>query len=111
MRIFATSRPTAAATQAALMAEMEAEVAAGQSFYAQGLIVQAYMDPAYERTFMILEAESVAAAKAVFDTYPHVRAGLIAFEYTPLMGMPAVRRHHEALGTALPAWWPAEGGI
>ncbi len=108
MRIFATSRPTAAATAEVLMAEMEAEVEAGRSFYADGLIVEAYMDSAFERTFMILEAESVAAAKAMFDTYPHVRAGLIAFEFTPLIGMPAVRRHHEAQGSALPDWWPPE---
>ncbi len=106
MRIFATSKPTAQATPEALMADMEAEVAAGRSFYSDGLILQAYMDPEYTRTFMILEAESIAAAKARFDTYPQVREGLIAFEYTPLIGMPAIAQVHEQTGDPLPYWWP-----
>lgn len=77
-------------------------------FYREGLILEAYMDRNYSRTFMILEAPSVEAAKARFDTFPHVRAGLISFEFTPLTGMPAVAQVHEAEGTALPDWWPDE---
>lgn len=107
MRILATSKPTATATPEALMKEMDEEVAAGRAFYAEGLIVEAYMDPEYTRTFMILEAASVDAAKARFDTYPQVREGLIEFEYWPLIGMPAVAQEHEADGTPLPSWWPA----
>ena len=107
MRIFATSRPTATATEEALTRDMDGEIAAGRRFYEDGLILQAYMDPAYSRTFMILEAESVEAAKARFDTYPQVAEGLIEFEYTPLIGMPAVAQVHERRGTALPDWWPA----
>lgn len=106
MRIFATSTATGRATPEALMADMEEEVAAGRAFYRDGLILQAYMDPDYTRTFMILEAPSVAAAKARFDTYPQVRAGLIRFDYVPLIGMPAVAQVHEEDGTSLPAWWP-----
>lgn len=108
MRIFATSRATARATPAALARDMQAEIDAGQGFYRDGLIVQAYMDADYTRTFMVLEAASVAAAKARFDTYPQVRDGLIEFEYVPLVGLPAIARVHEADGTALPAWWPAD---
>ncbi|GGA58742.1 hypothetical protein [Sphingomonas psychrolutea] len=107
MRIFATSKPTASATTEELMADMEDEIAAGRRFYREGLIVEAYMDPHYSRTFMILEAESVEAAKARFDTYPQVRQGLIEFEYWPLIGMPAVAQVHEAEGTPMPLWWPA----
>lgn len=107
MRILATSRPTDLATPAALTRGMDAEVATGRGFYRDGLIVQAYMDPEYTRTFMTLEADSVEAAKARFDAYPQVRDGLIAFEYTPLVGLPAVAQVHEADGTALPGWWPA----
>lgn len=106
MRIFATSTPTAAATTEALMNDMAEEVAAGRSFYREGLIVEAYMDPAYTRTFMVLEAPSVEAAKARFDTYPQVREGLITFEYTPLIGMPAIAQVHEEDGTPMPDWWP-----
>lgn len=106
MRIFATSKPTAAATQEALMADMDEEVAAGRTFYRSGLILQAYMDPTYTRTFMILEAESIEAAKLHFDTYPQVHNGLIVFEYTELIGMPAVAQVHDADGTGLPGWWP-----
>jgi hypothetical protein len=106
MRIFATSRPTAAATPGALLADMDVEVAFGRQFYRDGLIIEAYMDPAYTQTFMILEAESVDAAKARFDTYPQVVAGLISFEFTPVIGMPAIAQVHEALGRPLPDWWP-----
>lgn len=108
MRIFATSTPTELATPEALMRDMDAEVAAGRAFYREGLIVQAYMDPAYTRTFMILEAESVEAARARFETYPQVREGLIRFEFTPLIGMPAIAQVHEAERAPLPAWWPPE---
>jgi hypothetical protein len=107
MRIFATSRPTDKATPQALTADMAAEVEAGKGFYREGLIVQAYMDPDYTRTFMILEAPSVEAAKARFDIYPQVREGLIVFDYTPLIGMPAVAQVHEVDGSPLPDWWPA----
>lgn len=108
MRILATSKPTAAATQEALMADMEEEVAAGRTFYRSGLILEAYMDPTYTRTFMILKAESIAAAKLHFDTYPQVRNGLIAFEYTEIIGLPAVAQVHAADETGLPGWWPAQ---
>ena len=104
MRIFASSRPTAAATETALMADMEEEVAAGRRFYDDGLIVQAYMDPQYTRTFMILEAESIAAAKERFDTYPQVAKRLIEFEFVPLVGMPAVAQIHETTA-------PVAGGV
>lgn len=107
MRIFATSTPTEKATPEALMTNMEQEVAAGRAFYRDGLILQAYMDPDYTRTFMILEAPSVEAAKARFDTYPQVREGLIRFEYVPLIAMPAIAQVHEEDGTPLPGWWPA----
>lgn len=107
MRIFATSKATDKATTAALMADMDVEVAKGRAFYREGLIVQAYMDPDYSRTFMILEAPSIAAAKAQFDTYPQVAEGLIAFDYTPLIGMPAVAQVHQEDGTPLPDWWPS----
>lgn len=106
MRIFATSRPTAKATPARLQEDMAAEIAAGRDFYAEGLIVEAYMDPDYSRTFMILDAPSIDAAKARFDTYPHVRAGLIAFEYVQLIGLPAIAQVHEQGGNPLPDWWP-----
>lgn len=107
MRIFATSKPTDKATAEALIADMDDEIAKGREFYREGLIVEAYMDPDYRRTFMILEAPSVAAAKARFDTYPQVAEGLIAFEFVPLIGMPAIAQVHEADGTPLPDWWPA----
>lgn len=109
MRIFATSAPTAAATPDQLMADMDAEVAKGRELYRDGLIIEAYMDPDYTRTFMILEAPSLDAARARLDEYPQVRAGLIAFTLTPLIGMPAVAQVHESDATPLPPWWPRNG--
>ncbi len=107
MRIFASSRPTAKATPENLMANMDEEVAKGREFYADGLIVQAFMDPAYTRTFMILEAPSVEAAQARFSENPQVAEGLIEFEFVPLIGLPAIAQVHEKEGSPLPAWWPA----
>ena len=106
MRIFATSKPKAEATDAALAESMDAEVAVGRSFYESGLIVEAFMDTEYRRTYMVLEAPDVDTAKRAFDAYPHVRAGLIEFDFVPLVGMPAVSAVHEARGESYPSWWP-----
>jgi len=108
MRIFATSQPNPAADPASLMDDMDAEIAKGRQFYREGLIVEAYMDPAYSRTFMILEAPSVDHARARFAEYPQVSKGLITFTFTPLIGMPAVAQACEQDGQPLPAWWPKE---
>lgn len=107
MRILAISRPTPTATPEALQQDMEAEIAQGAAFYEQGLIVQAYMDPAYQQTFMVLEAPSVEAAREAFGAYPQVAAGLIEFTFTELIGMPAVATVHERRDEPLPGWWPA----
>lgn len=106
MRIFATSYETAAATAEKLQATMTEEIEVGKRLYRDGIIVQAYMDPAYERTFMILEAPSIDVAREAFAAYPQVREGLIAFDFIPLIGMPAVAGFHAEQGTALPTWWP-----
>jgi predicted ester cyclase len=106
VKIFARSRPTAAATNEALLVDMEAEVACGRRFYEAGLIEQAYMDPSYSQTFMILEAESIEEARTQFNTYPHVQRGLIEFEFSPLIGMPAVKQSFEGLNLPRPPWWP-----
>lgn len=106
MRILATSRPTAAATPEALAADMDAEIAQGARFYEQGLIVEAYMDRGYERTFMLLDAPDVATAQEAFQAYPQVAAGLITFDFVELVGMPAVAAVHRDRGDALPGWWP-----
>ena len=106
MKIFATSRPTTRATPEALQADMDEEIAVGRKLYEDGVIEQAYMEPEYERTFMILEAASVDDAKARFAAYPQVQHGLIAFEFVPLIGMPAVQAVVEAGKLPRPAWWP-----
>lgn len=107
MKILATSEPAAGVTAEELGKDMDAEIAQGKQFYRDGLIEQAYMDLGYTRTWMILEAASVADAKAAFDTYPQVAAGLISFTFTPLVGLPAVADVEEERGGTLPAWWPA----
>lgn len=108
MRIFASSKTTAKATPEALRDDMDAEVAVGKRLFEQGLIVQAYMDPSYTDTYMILEAASIADAKASFDTYPLVRAGLIVYEFTPVVGMPAVAQSLQERNQPQPGWWPAD---
>jgi len=106
VRVFATSHLTAAATPAALAATMEEEIAVGKRLYQDGVILQAYADPELRRTFMILEVPSIDAARAAFDAFPQVRAGLIAFEFVPLIGVPAIASVHREQGTPLPDWWP-----
>jgi hypothetical protein len=108
MRIFATSTPTSRMTPENATEDMDAEIEAGRRFVAEGLIQMAWMDTGYTRTFMILEAPSIADAKARFDTYPQVRSGLIAFEYVPVVGMPAVLMELQAQGRSTPDWWPRE---
>lgn len=108
MRIFATSKPSATATPEQLMADMDDEVAKGRELYKDGLILQAYMDPTYSRTFMILEAKSIADAELRLAEYPQVKAGLISFELTPMIGMPAVAQVHEGRAEPMPEWWPAD---
>lgn len=107
MKILATSEPTAAATPESLTEDMDAEIAQGKQFYLDGLIEQAYMDTSYTRTWMILDAPDVEAARAQFATYPQVRAGLIEFTFTPLIGMPAVAAAEEERERPLPGWWPS----
>ncbi len=106
MRILATSHVTAAATPEKLAATIEDEIAVGKQLYRDGVIVQAYADPELRRTFMIVEAPSIEAAREAFDAYPQVRAGLIAFDFVPLIGMPAIASVHREVGTPLPDWWP-----
>ncbi len=86
MRIVETNRPTPAATPEALMADTDLELTG---------------------TDVILDAPRVAAAKVRFGTNPHVRPSVIAFQFTPLIGMPAVARVQEQGGTSLPGWWLA----
>lgn len=107
MRILAITRPTDRATPEALQADMDAEIAQGVAFYEEGLIREAYMDTGYERAFMLVEAESVEALAERFAAYPQVAAGLIAFDYIPVVGLPAIAQVHEARGEPLPDWWPA----
>lgn len=107
MKIFATSVPHPDATLEQLAEDMDAEIAQGKQFYLDGLIEQAYMDPTYTRTYMVLEASDVETAAAAFDAYPQVAAGLISFTFTPLVGLPAIADAERARGGQLPSWWPA----
>jgi hypothetical protein len=108
MRIFATSQANSGATAAELSANLDQEIAVGAAFYEDGLIREAFMDTTREHTYMILEARSVQAAQDAFTRYPHVKAGLISFEFTELIGLPAVSKVHESRGEPLPSWWPTE---
>lgn len=107
MLILAISDTTDAATPEALEADMDAEIAQGVAFYEQGLIRQAFMDTSYERAYMLVEAESVESVAEQFSRYPQVAAGLIVFDYVPLVGLPAIAKVHEDRGDPLPDWWPA----
>jgi hypothetical protein len=106
MRIFATSKANVGATAAELSANLDQEIRVGAVLYEEGLIREAFMDTKREHTYMILEAPTIQAAKDAFARYPHVEAGLISFEFTELIGLPAVSKVHESRGEPVPSWWP-----
>lgn len=49
----------------------------------------------------------MAAAKARFDTCPHIQAGLTACDDPQPIGMPAVGRHHATRRSPRPGEWTA----
>jgi muconolactone delta-isomerase len=106
MRFFATTHVMPDATPGQLAATMDEEIAVGKRLYRNGVILQAYADTDRQRTFMIVEAPNLDAARETFDAYPQVRANLIAVDLVPLIGLPAIASAHAEDGTPLPDWWP-----
>ena len=90
--ILAIGKVTDKATPAAMQREMQGEVAAGQRLFEQGVIVEGYMDANYTNVYLLLECESVSAAEAACATYPLVQLGMLAFEFIPLLGLPAIKQ-------------------
>lgn len=110
MRFFATTHLTADATPERLAATIEEEIAVGKRLYRNGIILEAYADTDRRRTFMIVEAPNLDAARETFDAYPQIRAGYIAVDVIPLIGLPAIESVHAEDGSPLPHWWPAPTG-
>jgi hypothetical protein len=59
---------------------------------------------------MLVEAPSLDAVRETVDAYPQVRAGLIAVDVIPVIGLPAIESVHDEDGNPLPHWWPAPTG-
>lgn len=107
MRFLAVSALTPGTTPADLAADMDAEVAHGRRLWAEGFLVQGYLDPSYTTAYFLVEAPSAEAALARLGTYPQVRAGLATYTVVPLVGLPAIAQAVEAAGDPMPSWWPS----
>jgi uncharacterized protein YciI len=107
MRFLATTHVTSNATPEQLAATLDEEIAVGKRLYRNGVILQAYADTDRRRTFMIVEAPNLDAARETFDAYPQVRANLLAVDVVALIELPAIASVHAEDGNALPDWWPA----
>jgi len=100
MRFLAIGRHTAAYTAEAAEALMAAEMGTASDLYREGVLREGYMDESYSDAVLLLDAADLQAASEQLTRYPMVRAGLIEFEITPLVGLPAIA------DAGRPAWWP-----
>ncbi len=106
MRFLAISTTTPAATPERLQQEMGAEVAYGKQLFAQGFMLQGYMDPTYTIAYLIVEASTQAEAEATLAHYPLAQSGVITYAVYPLIGLPAVAEVLQEQHQSLPSWWP-----
>lgn len=106
MRILAVSKTLSRATPEALQRARKAETERGKQLFEQGVILEGYMDATFTIAYMLLECASVEEAEALCATYPMVQAGFITFEYTPLVGLPAIEQSLQERHLPLPTWWP-----
>lgn len=83
---------------------MNAEMDTALHLYQEGVLHEAYMDDTYTSAVLLLDANDLAAATDQLSRYPMVRNGLIQFQLTPLVGLPAIKDDRQPNGR--PLWWP-----
>ena len=104
MRFLAVGQHTATYTAEAAQALMPAEMRMAHDLYREGVIREAYMDHSYSDAVLLLDATDLHRATEQLSRYPMVRAGLIQFQITALVGLPAITDANQPTGR--PVWWP-----
>lgn len=84
MKILALERDEPGATDADFAPHLKAEAARAWELYQQGVLRELYFHRDEHTAVLILEAETVDAARGVLATLPLVQAGLISFDLIPL---------------------------
>lgn len=85
MKILALERDKPGATDAEFAPHLKSEAARAYDLYQQGILRELYFHRDEQTAVLILEVESLDAARSVLDTLPLVKAGLISFELIPLV--------------------------
>ena len=84
MKIFAISKNQPGATPEQLRPHFVAESKAAWDLYASGAIREIYLRTDRPGAVIVLEADSVEAARQTLATLPLMQAGLIDFDYLPV---------------------------
>jgi hypothetical protein len=71
---------------------LEAEAARVYELFQKGDLRELYFNQEKHTAVLILECPDTVSARAILDTLPLVRAGLIAFEIIPLIPYPGFAR-------------------
>jgi hypothetical protein len=85
MKILALERDKPGATDADFAPHLKAEAARVWELYQLGVVRESYFHRDEQTAVLMVEAESVDAARSILDTLPLVRSGLISFEFIPLV--------------------------
>ena len=104
MRFLAIGHHTATYTAEAAEALMSAEMRIAGDLYQERIIREAYMDQSYSDAVLLLDAIDLDTVTEHLNRYPMVRAGIIQFQITPLVGLPAIIDADQP--TSWPDWWP-----
>jgi len=106
MRFLAIGRHSAAYSTADAEALMPAEMSTASELYREQFIREGYMDVSYTEAVLLIDADDPATVTDQLNRYPLVKGGLIQFEITRLVGLPAITVANQA--SHPPAWWPAD---
>ena len=85
MKILALERDKPDAMDQDFAPHLKAEAARAYELYQQGVLRELYFHREEHTAVLILETESLEAARSVLDTLPLVKVGLIHFELIPLV--------------------------
>ncbi len=93
MKILAIEKEAPGVTEADFQPHMKAEARRAWELYQSGVFREMYFTKSDDPVAVIMmESDSVEAAKKALDTLPLVKAGLISFELLPLVAYPGFAR-------------------
>lgn len=84
MKLLALTKVAPGATQEIIQANLEAEAWRGWELYKAGIFREMYTRKDRPGAVLVLECDSVEAAREVVDTLPLVQAGQLEIELIPL---------------------------